>query len=148
MPLSSGHGRYPAALPGTHTAGGAGPHIPRHRTSACSGGWLTWRTPRPSPTRHNRLVKSICPTLFTAALLCAPLLAEAPRVGDVEFYGLHKLSDQKLLHAVHLKPGDPLPPSKGDLEDALEKIPGVVLAHVEAACCEDGKTTLFIGIEE
>jgi hypothetical protein len=93
-------------------------------------------------------VKSICPTLFTAALLCAPLLAEAPRVGDVEFYGLHKLSDQKLLHAVHLKPGDPLPPSKGDLEDALEKIPGVVLAHVEAACCEDGKTTLFIGIEE
>ena len=94
--------------------------------------------------RHNILVKSICLCLVTAALLCA----EAPRVGDIEFYGLHKLSEQKLLHALHLKSGDPLPPSKGDLEDELEKISGVVLAHVEAVCCEDGKTTLFIGIEE
>jgi hypothetical protein len=89
-------------------------------------------------------VKSISLILVTAALLCA----EAPRVGDIEFYGLHKLSEQKLLHMLHLKPGDPLPPSKGDLEENLEKIPGVVLAHVEAACCEEGKTTLFIGIEE
>ena len=89
-------------------------------------------------------MKFICLSLISAALLCA----EAPRVGDIEFYGLHKLSEQKLLHTLHLKAGDPLPPSKGDLEDDLEKISGVVLAHVEAACCEDGKTTLFIGIEE
>jgi hypothetical protein len=89
-------------------------------------------------------VKFICLTLITAVLLCA----DVPRVGDIEFYGLHKLSEQKLLHTLHLKTGDALPPSKGDLEDELEKIAGVVLAHVEAACCEDGKTTLFIGIEE
>jgi len=89
-------------------------------------------------------VKSICLSLVASALLSG----KAPRVGDIEFYGLHKLSEQKLLHTLHLKPGDPLPPSKGDLEDELEKISGVVLAHVEAACCEDGKTTLFIGIEE
>lgn len=76
------------------------------------------------------------------------LCAQAPRVGDIEFYGLHKLSEQKLLHALHLKPGDALPPSKGDLEDRLEEISGVVLAHVEAVCCEGGQTTLFIGIEE
>jgi HEAT repeats len=101
-------------------------------------------TPAASAPRHNILVKSISLILVTAALLCA----EAPRVGDIEFYGLHKLSEQKLLHMLHLKPGDPLPPSKGDLEEELEKIPGVVLAHVEAACCEEGKTTLFIGIEE
>ena len=82
--------------------------------------------------------------LFTASLLCA----QPPRVGDIEFYGLHKLSEQKLLNAIHLKPGDPLPPSKGDLEDQLEKLSGVVLAHMEAICCDDGKTTLFIGIEE
>ncbi len=94
--------------------------------------------------RHNRLVKFTGLFLLTAVWLCA----DGPRVGDVEFYGLHKLSDQKLLHVLHLAPGDPLPPSKGDLEDELEKVPGVVLAHVEAACCEDGKTTLFIGIEE
>jgi len=44
--------------------------------------------------------------------------------------------------------GDPLPPSKGDLEDRLEKIPGVVLARVEAVCCEGPDGMLFVGIEE
>lgn len=94
--------------------------------------------------RRTILVKILCLGLSILALLCA----QAPRVGGIEFYGLHKLSEQKLLHVLHLKAGDPLPPSKGDLEDELEKISGVVLAHVEAVCCEDGKTTLFIGIEE
>lgn len=67
---------------------------------------------------------------------------------DIEFYGLHKLSEQKVLHLVHVKAGDPLPPSKGDLEDELTQIPGVVLARVEAVCCDQGKNSLFIGIEE
>jgi len=88
-------------------------------------------------------VKVLWICLFTASLLCA----QPPRVGDIEFYGLHKLSEQKLLNAIDLKPGDPLPPSKGDLEDQLEKLSGVVLAHMEAICCDDGKTTLFIGID-
>ncbi len=95
--------------------------------------------------RHNRFVKSI----YLACLAAASLLsAEVPRVGDIDFYGLHKLSEQKLLRVLHLKPGDPLPPSKGNLEDELEKIPGIVVARVEAVCCENGKTSLFIGIEE
>jgi hypothetical protein len=89
-------------------------------------------------------VKLICLSLTAAALLSA----QAPRVDDIEFYGLHKLPEQKLLRTLHVKPGDPLPPSKGDLEDELALIPGVVLAHVEAVCCDQGKTTLFIGIEE
>ncbi len=96
------------------------------------------------PLRHNILVKTTCLTLVTVALLSA----QAPRVDDIEFYGLHKLPEQKLLHTLHVKAGDPLPPSKGDLEDELQQIPGVVLAHVEAVCCDQGKTTLFIGIEE
>ncbi len=98
--------------------------------------------------RQNILVRIVCLGLSIASLLLAPLLAQVPRVGDIEFYGLHKLSGPKLLHALHLKAGDPLPPSKGDLEDELEAVAGVVMAHVEAVCCEDGKTILFIGIEE
>jgi hypothetical protein len=89
-------------------------------------------------------VKCICLYLLAAALLPA----QAPRIGDIEFYGLHKLTEQKLLHTLHIQPGGVLPPSKGDLEDELEKIPGVVLSHVEAVCCDKGRTTLFIGIEE
>jgi hypothetical protein len=90
------------------------------------------------------LVKYISFLLLAAALLPA----QAPHVGDIEFYGLHKLTEQKLLHAIHLKSGDVLPASKGDLEDELEKISGVVLSHVEAVCCDQGRSTLFIGIEE
>jgi len=81
-------------------------------------------------------------------LLGAALSAQAPTVSNIEFYGLHKLSPQRLLHVMQVKPGDPLPHSKGDLEDALEKVPGVVDARVEAVCCEGGKTALFVGIEE
>jgi len=94
--------------------------------------------------RRSTLVKLL------SIYICAAVLAsaQAPRVGDIEFYGLHKVSEQRLLHALHVKPGDPLPPSKGDLEDELEKISGVILAHVEAVCCEGSKATLFVGIEE
>jgi hypothetical protein len=102
------------------------------------------RTLRAFPVRHNTLVKLLCLFFIAAALLSA----QAPRVDDIEFYGLHKLAEQKLLHTLHVKTGDPLPPSKGDLEDELEQIPGVVLARVEAVCCDQGKTSLFIGIEE
>jgi hypothetical protein len=89
-------------------------------------------------------VKTFCLSLAAAAVLSA----QPPRIDDIEFYGLHKLAEQKLLHALHVKAGDTLPPSKGDLEDELEQIPGVVLARVEAVCCDQGRTTLFIGIEE
>src|ERR1700722_2982645 len=94
--------------------------------------------------RRSTFVRLLYIYICTAALAAA----QAPRIGDIEFYGLHKVSEQKLLYALHVKPGDPMPPSKGDLEDDLEKVPGVILAHVEAVCCEAAKVTLFIGIEE
>ncbi|MFN7999027.1 MAG: HEAT repeat domain-containing protein [Bryobacteraceae bacterium] len=86
--------------------------------------------------------------LTLCALAAGALYSQAPRIGNIEFYGLHRVAEQKLLHALHIKTGDVLPPSKGDLEDELEKVSGVVLAHVEAVCCEGNRTTLFIGIEE
>jgi hypothetical protein len=73
---------------------------------------------------------------------------QAPKTGDINFYGLHKLSPDKVLATIALKPGDPLPASKGDLEDRLEEISGVVAARVEAVCCEGPVAVLFIGIEE
>ena len=74
--------------------------------------------------------------------------AQAPRVGDINFYGARKVAAERILGSLNLKSGDPLPPSKGDLEDRIEKIPGVVLARVEAVCCEGPDVMLFIGIEE
>jgi hypothetical protein len=74
--------------------------------------------------------------------------AQAPKIGEIEFYGLQKLTPAKLLAVLELKPGAPLPASKGELEERLEQIPGIVAARVEAICCDASSATLFIGIEE
>lgn len=74
--------------------------------------------------------------------------AQPPKVGEINFYGLRKLPPDKILSVLDLKSGDPLPASKGDLEDRLELLPGVAAAHVEAVCCEGPDAILFIGIEE
>lgn len=91
-------------------------------------------------------------TLIFLVVAAVSLAAAQPRslvsVGDVDFYGLHKVTPERILEATNLKTGAPLPPSKGALEDAIEKIPGVVLARVEAVCCEGAHASLFIGIEE
>jgi hypothetical protein len=75
-------------------------------------------------------------------------LAQAPIVGEIEFYGLRSLTPEKILGAVKLGTGDPIPPSKGALEDRIADVSGVVLARVEAVCCQGRRTILFIGIEE
>lgn len=87
-------------------------------------------------------------TRILGVLVCASALAQAPAIGDIEFYGLRSLTPQRILGAVKLSTGDQLPPSKGALEDRIADIPGVVLARVEAVCCQGRRAILFIGIEE
>ena len=87
-------------------------------------------------------------TRAIALLVAASAVAQAPQIGEINFYGLHKVTPAQILSTLHLRAGGPLPPSKGELEDLLEKIPGVVLARVEAVCCEGPEAALFIGIEE
>jgi hypothetical protein len=77
-----------------------------------------------------------------------PAAAQAPKIGDINFYGLRKLGPEKILSTLELKPGDPLPSSKGALEERLELMPGVAAARVEAVCCDGPNAILFIGIEE
>ncbi len=47
-----------------------------------------------------------------------------------------------------MREGDTLPASKGDVEDRLERVSGVVRARVEAVCCDQGRAILYVGIEE
>ena len=81
-------------------------------------------------------------------LAAASARAQAPLVGDINFYGLRKVSQERILSALKLHSGDRLPASKGDMEDRLAAISGVVLSRVEAVCCDGSRVTLFIGIEE
>src|SRR5258706_15283913 len=71
-----------------------------------------------------------------------------PTIGVLDFYGIHKTSESKIRQVLGAKVGDPLPPSKGDVEERLDEISGVVESHLEAVCCNAGKTILYVGIEE
>lgn len=91
----------------------------------------------------------MCVFAVCAAAQGVPGAMGPPRIGHIEYYGIHKLAPARIAKALGLKTGDPLPPSKGDVEDKLDNVPGVVAARIEAACCsEDGRAILFVGIEE
>ena len=70
-----------------------------------------------------------------------------PRVGLIEVYGARKISVQKIRSAVGAKAGDPLP-SLGDAEDRLDKLSGVLTSRLEATCCDERRTVLYVGITE
>ena len=83
-----------------------------------------------------------------AVLLVCAAAAQIPRVGDINLYGLHRVTADRVLNAAGVRSGAPLPASKGDVEDNIEKLPAVVLARLEAICCDGNTVVLFIGIEE
>ena len=49
-----------------------------------------------------------------------------PRIGTIEFFGLHKVSEAKIRQTLNVSEGGFLPPSKGNAEESLDKISGVV----------------------
>ncbi len=85
---------------------------------------------------------------FILLIALAGLAAGQPRIGTIDFYGLRKVPESRIRQALGAHEGEPLPPSKGDAEERLDKIAGVVESHLEAVCCEEGKVLLYVGIEE
>jgi hypothetical protein len=79
-------------------------------------------------------------------LSCA-LRAQPPRIDTLDFYGLRKTTEAQVRAAIAVKEGDPLPASKGDAEERLDQIPGVVESHLEAVY-DAGKMILYVGLEE
>jgi hypothetical protein len=75
-------------------------------------------------------------------------LAQAPHVGPVELYGVRKVSEERLRAAIGLQAGDTLPASKADIEERVERVPGVLRGQVEAVCCTGNAAVLYVGIEE
>lgn len=70
-----------------------------------------------------------------------------PRVGLVEIYGIRKVSSQKIRAALGAAPGGPLP-SREDAEERIDKVSGVIVSRVEAACCDGRNMVLYVGVEE
>jgi len=90
----------------------------------------------------------LCRTLSGFVLAVASLPAQDLRVDVLDFYGLRKVSESQIRKTLGVREGDRLPPSKGDAEAKLDQIPGVVESHLEAVCCDSGRTILYVGIEE
>lgn len=86
--------------------------------------------------------------LFLFFFAISAVAVQAPRIGIIDFYGLHKVPEEKIRRALGAKEGDKLPASKGDTEERLEEISGVVKAQLEATCCIEGNAILYVGIEE
>lgn len=81
-------------------------------------------------------------------LFVASVRAQDLRFDVLDFYGLRKVSESQIRKALGIREGDRLPASKGDAEAKLDQIPGVVESHLEAVCCDNGQTILYVGIEE
>jgi|GEM_PF-5577227 len=72
----------------------------------------------------------------------------APTVGVIDYYGLNKVTRDRIQKTLGFKEGDPFPASKANVEERLDEIPGIVESHLEAVCCDEGKMVLYVGIEE
>jgi hypothetical protein len=72
----------------------------------------------------------------------------APTIGIIDYYGLNKVTRDRIQKGLGFKEGDPFPASKAEVEGRLDQIPGIVESHLEAVCCDEGKIVLYVGIEE
>jgi len=88
-----------------------------------------------------------CCFLAVALPLFAANTDITPKVGVIEIYGAHKVSQKKILEALGAREGGPLP-SREDAEDRIDKVSGIVASRIEAACCNDRGTTLYVGVQE
>lgn len=80
--------------------------------------------------------------------VAAALAGAQVQVGVVEVFGARRVTAERVRKTLGVRPGDPLPKSKGEAEERLEALDGVVRANLEAWCCEQGKAVLYVGIEE
>lgn len=88
---------------------------------------------------HLRLLASFLP------ILCA---GQAPTIGTIQIYGNHHVSEAEIRKALGVREGSVLPKSKGDIEDRISQLNNVVSATLFAACCDNRRTILYVGIEE
>jgi hypothetical protein len=60
---------------------------------------------------------------------------------------MHKTPEAKVREALGMREGDPLPASKGDVEERLDNIQGIAESHLEAVY-DAKKMILYVGLEE
>jgi len=92
--------------------------------------------------------------LLLAGLLAAPAVLaaeERPPLGVIDFYGVRKASVERLREALVIREGDPAPQAAGAVEGIVKRLQlvrHVSRAAIDVVCCHEGRSMLFVGIEE
>lgn len=72
-----------------------------------------------------------------------------PPVGVIDFYGLRRVPEQAVRESLGIAIGDSVSRSTFvAAQSRLAKVPGVVKARLTPVCCEQGRSILYVGIEE
>jgi hypothetical protein len=71
-----------------------------------------------------------------------------PPISVIDFYGLRTISESQAREALRIKEGDLPPDSPLVARLRLQALPGIVEARLIFVCCDAGKTTLYVGIQE
>jgi hypothetical protein len=83
-----------------------------------------------------------------AALLQSPVGAQTAHVGVVEVYGARRVSPDEVRRATAVVAGDIVPASTLAVEERVERLTGVSDAAVTVVCCENGKSVMYVGVQE
>jgi len=88
-------------------------------------------------------------------LLSGQSQPQFPPVGIIDFYGLRTVTEEDARRALPLRVGDPIDISETPLARLQEKVvrsmeslPHVKKAKFNLVCCADGKSIVFVGVEE
>jgi hypothetical protein len=75
---------------------------------------------------------------------------EMPPIGVIEVYGARRVTEQQVLQALQIKVGDPFPSTAvvREAKARITKIPGVSEVRLTGGCCDEGQSTISIGIQE
>jgi hypothetical protein len=97
--------------------------------------------------RIDRMLQSI---LLVSLLAGVQPAGEVPSIGVIEVYGARRITEQRILQALQLKVGDPFPSAAvvREAKARITKIPGVSGVRLTGGCCDEGQSTISIGIQE
>src|SRR3954451_10292582 len=98
------------------------------------------RSTRAKAAVRRKKVRRLVPFLLPLVTL-----AQVPSISIIDVYGARKITPAQIRKFLGINEGSSLPGSKADLEERLEQMPGVVTAHIEAACCDESKAILYVG---
>jgi hypothetical protein len=74
--------------------------------------------------------------------------SQLPAIQTIDFYGLRTVSAAQVRKALQIKEGDVPPESPVPAQLRVDAIPRVIHSRLNFVCCEKGKTTLYVGIQE